>query len=523
MSPVQPAVQGVTTPAYSPGHPSGARLALVVAIAATVVTCVLATWMVWDGPTQFLDAGSYASAIDSLAHGHGLTTTLAPSFSAFSATDFLRRGGRIPFVDFPAGYPVVATAVALATGAKRAMQIVSVVASAAAVFVVAVGPRRSQRDLVGALAKAVAGVALVFLPISRAVAVGGLSEPVFIVLVLLIAKLTIDGDDRRLHAAVLLGAAAGMVRFVGVLAVVVPVSVVWRRHGAAAALRWGAAAVGIVALNVGWASAQGTGHRFQLRSIGAGDMRSFVHSVGGWAWHGSGSFDLRNAAPPAWAVLLAVAWVVAVGVALSAMIIGRPALPPELAVCGALAGLLGLGVVAAMLTFDSLVTLDNRLMLPSGVLTVVGLVWWLAARPLTAGGRLGCLVGAAAWGVLAVGPWDVVRLRDPPPTAGLAAAVAGNKVVLSNGADHVWWFTGAPTAYLPLSVDTLTGERVDVAAEMEAVPCLLAAHRGVIVVFDAAFTDPTALDLLPAMVDAGQLTSERIEDVDVYRPTGVGC
>lgn len=493
------------------------------AVAATVLTGVLATWMVWDGPTQFLDAGAYASAIDSLAHGHGLTTTLAPSFSAFSATDFLRRGGRIPFVDFPVGYPVVGAAIAVATGAKRAMQVVSVVAGAAAVFVVAIGPRRSRRDLVGALVKAVTGVALVFLPIARAVAAGGLSEPLFILLVVLVGKLTIDGDDRPLHAAVLVSGAAGMVRFVGVLAAVVPLSVLWRRHGGSAALRWGAAAVGIVALNVGWASAQGTGHRFALRSIDGTDMRFLVHSVGGWAWHGSGTFDLRDAAPPAWAVLLAVIWILAVGVALAAILTGRPTLPPELAVCGALAGLLALGVVAAMLTFDSLVTLDNRLMLPSGVLTVVGLAWWLAARPATTGVRLGCLAGAAAWAVLAVGPWDVARLRDPAPTDGLAEAVAGSEVALSNGADHVWWFTGVPTAYLPRPVAPLTGERVDVAAEVESVPCLLAAHGGVIVVFDGVFNDRTAADLLPAMVDAGRLTVERVGQVTVYRPTDAGC
>jgi hypothetical protein len=519
MSAVRPAEQDATWATSR----SASRGALVVAVVATVVTAALATWMVWDGPIQFLDAGAYASAIDSLAHGHGLTTTLAPSFSAFPATDFVRRGGRIPFVDFPVGYPMVAAAVALATGAKRAMQVVSVVAGAAAVFVVTIGPRRSRRDLLGALIKAVTGVALAFLPMSRAVAVGGLSEPLFILLVVLVAKLTIDGDDRSLHAAVLLSGAAGMVRFVGVLAVVVPLGALWRRHGATVALRWGAAAVGIVALNVGWASTQGTGHRFGLRSIDSTDMRFLVHSIGGWAWHGSGTFDLRDAAPPAWAVLLAVVWILAVAVALAAILTGRPALPPELAVCGALAGLLALGVAAAMLTFDSLVTLDNRLMLPSGVLTVVGLAWWLAARPLTTGARIGCLAGAAVWALLAVGPWDVVRLRDPPPTAGLAAAVAGSEVVLSNGADHVWWFTGAPTAYLPQPVAPLTGERVDVAAELQPVPCLLAAHDGVIVVFDAAFNDRTAADLLPAMVDAGRLTSEWVGDVTVYRPTGAGC
>ena len=496
---------------------------MLVALTATAVTGVLATWMVWDGPTQFLDAGSYASAIDSLANGRGLTTQLGASFSAFSATDFLRRDGRIPFVDFPGGYPVVATAVAVATGAKRAMQIVSVVAAAAAVFIITIGPQRSRHGVLGALTRAITAVGLVFLPISRSITVGGLSEPLFIVLVLLIAKLTIDGEDRGLRAAVLLGAAAGLVRYVGLLAAVVPLSVLWRRRGRATALRWGGATLAIVLLNVVWASAQGTGHQFQFRAIGGRDMRTFVHSVGGWVRHSSGMFDLRFEAPPAWAVLLAVIWLLAVGMALAAILTGRPALPPELAVCGALAGLLALGVGVAMLTFDSLVSLDNRLMLPSGVLTVVGLVWWITARAVTVSAAAAGLVGAAAWALLAVGPWDIGRLRDPPPVTGLAAAVAGSEVALSNGADHVWWVTGVPAANLPAPVALLSGERIDVAAEMESVPCLLAAHRGVIVVFDAAFTDRTAVDLLPAMVDAGRLTSKRIGDVTVYRPTDASC
>jgi hypothetical protein len=52
---------------------------------------------------------------------------------------------------------------------------------------------------------------------------------------------------------------------------------------------------------------------------------------------------------------------------------------------------------------------------------------------------------------------------------------------------------------------------------------LLAAHHGVIVVFDAAFTDRTAAALVPAMVDAGRLSSEEVGDVAVDRPTDVGC
>jgi hypothetical protein len=74
-----------------------------------------------------------------------------------------------------------------------------------------------------------------------------------------------------------------------------------------------------------------------------------------------------------------------------------------------------------------------------------------------------------------------------------------------------------------MPVEALTGEPVDVAAEVKAVPCLLTTQRGVIVVFDALFTDRTAVDLLPAMVEAGELTSERVGEVTVYRPTGAGC
>mgnify|MGYP002682611781 CR=1 FL=1 len=77
------------------------------AVAAGLATTVLGVVLAWHGPAQFFDAASYVAGADSFAHGHGLTTTLVPSFSQFSSADFVGRGGRVPFTDFPAGFTVL--------------------------------------------------------------------------------------------------------------------------------------------------------------------------------------------------------------------------------------------------------------------------------------------------------------------------------------------------------------------------------------------------------------------------------
>src|SRR6187455_1567574 len=99
---------------------NNARLAAGVAAVAAVVVAVV---QLRHGVLQLLDTGSYVSGARALRAGHPFTTTLAPSFSNFSLLDVLDRGGRLPFVDFPIGYPLVAGPVALVTGAKGSLAV----------------------------------------------------------------------------------------------------------------------------------------------------------------------------------------------------------------------------------------------------------------------------------------------------------------------------------------------------------------------------------------------------------------
>jgi hypothetical protein len=501
-------------------------------VAATVTALAavaLVIWIAWDGPVPWLDAGSYAAGIEAIADGRGITSHLAPSFSAFSGAEFVQHGGSIPFVDFPVGYPLVAAVPALVVGAKPAMLVVGTLAAAVLAAVVVLGPRRSPAQPMLLAARGVVALGLISLPISRSLFAAGLSEPLFLAVAVAAAKFTVDAmgaDDEqpdRLPLAMILAGIAGLVRFVGAVLVIVPLAVMWRRDGPRRALAWGAGALAPVVANVVWASAQGSGHHLGWRSIDSADTRFVVHSIGGWVAHDSGMFDLLNPPPPWWQVLLAAGWCALTVVALVVILTGRGRLSPALAVCGSMALLLALGVAAAMLMFDSLVTLDNRLMLPSGVLTIVGVLWWATRRAVPAWRPAAVLGAAALWALAAVGPWDVAGLHASPATAGLDEAVGGTPLVLTNDADQVWWHTATPAAYLPAPIDLLTGRRIDVAAEMAGLPCLLAQQDGAIVVVRSVFTDPTAPTLLPEMVARGELSSEVIGDVILYRPTGLGC
>ena len=480
------------------------------------------------GPVQFLDAGSYAAAIDNMRHGNGLTARLAPSFSNFSSTEFVRRHGEIPFVDFPLGYPLVAAIPALIVGTRHAMVAVGAISIAVLAATVAIGPSRRRNGgepgtwLV--FVRALLGVGLVCLPMFQAVTRAGLSEPVFCALLVMALKLMLDGDAQpnRTRWALVIAGLAGAIRFVGLPIVVLPTLLMMRSSGWRKTAIWATVAVTPAAANVVWASAVGSGHVAGARALSRTDLRFFVHSIGGWTHSRYGVFNLLlsgTAGPPIWAYALALVWLVGVVVAVISLLARRAWLPRPIELALVLAGVLTAGLVLGMAFFDSLVAPDNRLMLPAGIVTLCGLGWWATERVK--------LYWAAAivvaWATIAAVPW---RLHTPPRATSngdLVAAVGSAPLAISDDADQVWWQTGARAAYLPQPLRLLTGEPVDQRAELQQLPCLLYAERGVIVLLGGPFVDHSAVALLDELVVAGQLNDDAVGSIRRFSPTGQGC
>lgn len=497
------------------------------AVAAGLATTVLGVVLAWHGPAQFFDAASYVAGADSFAHGHGLTTTLVPSFSQFSSADFVGRGGRVPFTDFPAGFTVLTGAVAWFTSARRALILVAIAGTAvmSAAMVHAVVRRRAMGGGSTRWHLAAAGVfalGVPLMPIYQYVLRGGLSEPVFCAVLVSLAAVLVVGGPRRLPLAVVLGGLAGCARFVGLPVVLVPAILLWRDRGWRRSWGWIAGAVSPVVVNVAWASAVGSGHRVGLREIKGADLRMALHSIVGWVSNrhgGSLSLFYSGRWPVWWGFVLAVAWSVGVLVAMVAIAAGREWLPRPIQITLAMAGVLTGALLVGMLLFDSLVAPDNRLLLPAGILTLTGLVWAACER---IDGRL-LLAAVILWVASAAEPWKLEPQSTPRVRADLVEAVGDAALVVGDDADAVWWHTGVPAAYLPRAVRLLTEEPVDQKAELRRLPCLLAEHSGVIVVSGGPFADKSLSDEFATMVADGVLTEQHFGEVVRYTPMGEGC
>ena len=126
------------------------------------------------GIVHLLDTVSYWSGAQAVADGHPFTSRLAPSFSNFDAIEFVQRGGRVPFVDFPLGYPLSAGIIGAVIGVRRAMQLICVLSLAAIAAAAVAGTDTKRGRTIGA---AIFGTLVVMLPITRNVTQGALSEP----------------------------------------------------------------------------------------------------------------------------------------------------------------------------------------------------------------------------------------------------------------------------------------------------------------------------------------------------------
>ena len=484
-----------------------------------------------DGIVHLLDTVSYWSGAQAVADGRPFTSRLAPSFSNFDAVDFVQRDGRIPFVDFPLGYPLVAGSIGRFIGVRNAMQLVTIVSLAAMAWAAVAGaPKSSKRShtvLLGAV-----GVLIVLLPTTRCVTQGALSEPFFCaVAVWYVVSLARFRQGGSFAPVAILGASLGLLRFIGGPLVLMAAWEHHRRHRNP--LRAGLLALGMIApmaSNALWASMSGGGHNAGWRGLHGDDISFLVRSVGGWFDSRQG--DLRRTyftldGASWWSWVVAFVWLSAIAVAVIGMMRRNGRLPATAELALVASGIVTAGLVLGMLGFDGLVTPDNRLMLPSGVLTLLAIAWIVVDRFESIPARARFMVPALLllWTIVAVAPQKVgERFSDNsgPRRYSLVAEQTGASVIVANDADALHWDTGLSAVYPPQSIMPLTGEPVDERSIYAALPCALWRHDGVVVLSSEAFLVVNR-ELLDEQVGVGNLSFERVGSTEIYRPTDDAC
>lgn len=492
------------------------------------------------GIVPLLDTVTYWSGAEAFARGDAFRTTLAPSFSNFSALEVLDRGGSLPFVDFPVGYPVVAGTLGAVLGVRRAMEVLVLGALAATAMSLVVGGRArpgGDRERTDFLLAAI-GVLVVASPTMRLVTQGALSEPLFCatVLWLVVALARYRQGSRWLPVPVLV-VAASLLRFLGAPLAVLAGWERYRRTGrVGGSLFWTGMMMLPATFNIVLANLAGGGHGAGWRGIDRLDVETFVRSVGGWFDGRQG--DIRRTyftldGPSWWSWPVAVGWLLLVAVAVIATVrrshsiverfVQRLPITSELALTAA--AIMSAGLLAGIMGFDALVIADNRLMLPSGVLTIAALAWWMASWPQRS---LVTWATVVLWAVTAVRPWQVTdRFSDRDAPSALATTVTGLSeevaVIVTNDADLVHWETGRPAVYAPMPVKPLTGDVVDVEPLYRGLPCALLRNRGAVVINDQATFSVVDVERLDAEVESGRLTSTGGDGATVYLPTSTAC
>lgn len=493
------------------------------------------------GIVPLLDTVTYWSGAEAVSRADVFSTRLAPSFSNFSAVQFLERGGSLPFVDFPVGYPLLAGSVGALIGVRRAMQVLVL----ASLVAIAVGMMAGHADDVRSSSRgksallALTGVLVTMSPAVRLVTQGALSEPLFAAavlwLVIALARYRRGGNWTPVVALVVM---ASLLRFLGAPLAVLAGWERYRRTGRhIEAAVWTVGMMTPAALDIGLAAAAGGGHRAGWRGIDRLDVETFVRSIGGWFDGRQG--DIRRTyfttdGPAWWSWPVALLWIAVVAWALIVTLwpgTRRPArVPDEAALALSAAGIMSVGLVAGIMGFDALVIADNRLMLPSGILTIAAVVWWLVASDRLV--RTVVPIAIVIWAVAAVRPWQATDMfSDQRSDSGLVRTVrtlaASSRdpvaAVITNDADRVHWETGIPAAYAPMPVKPLSGESMDDAPLYRALPCALRRHRGAVVLSNEATFSAVNRDLLDAEVARGTLTVTDDGETTVYRATPSAC
>ena len=489
------------------------------------------------GIVHLLDTVTYWSGTEATSNGHPFTTNLAPSFSNFSAIEFLERSGRLPFVDFPIGYPLVAGTIGIVFGSHHAMELLCVIALVGIAIAFIAGAKRMTNSKIASLILGVTGILVTMTPAMRLVTQGALSEPLFCAVALwLVVALAKFRNGGKWAPVAALSIAAGLLRFIGA-----PLAILtgWERYQKTgrklSSLIWTITMMAPAALNILLASAAGGGHNAGWRGLGRIDIEVFVRSIGGWFDAKQG--DLRRTyftseGPSWWSWLVAIVWLAVIISALYSIVRRRHFLVATAELALGASAIISAGLVAGMMGFDALVIADNRLMLPTGILTLAAVVW--STHDFVnqqKGARLtqsvaSAIVALILFALFAVRPWNITESFSDSSELkpySIAALQSGAKIIITNDADAVHWDTGLPAAYAPLPVKALTGEVQDVTALYEALPCALLQHDGAVVLSDAMTFSGADIDLLNQQVDSGRLTLEEFDGASVYFPTDSAC
>lgn len=489
---------------------------------------VIALVQLRDGVVPILDTVTYWSGTENLTRGHVFSTTLAPAFSNFDAIDFLSRGGRLPFVDFPVGYPVVAGVLGLVIGSSAAMAALTVIALVVLVALVVRGGSTTDRSPLRATTLVVVAVGIVALPTTRLVTHGALSEPLFTAVVVgLVLALASYRTTGRWWVVAALVIAASMLRFIGgPLALLAGWERFQRTRRTGESIVWTVALMAPALANIVLASAAGGGHDAGWRGVERLDLELFVRSIGGWFDSSQGDLTRTyfvDRSPAWWSWPLAIVWIGALAYALVGIVRRRSRLNAVSELALAAAAIVTAGLVLGFLGFDALVVPDNRLMLPAGVLTICALVW---SVPPTKRWAAASLVFALAWFAVATAPSGLDQpFTEPSRTDPYEDMIAGfdPRAIVSNDADGMHWATGIPAVYAPTPVKPLTGERVDTAPLYAELPCALDRADAIVVIVDTAEFSSADQEALDAEVDNGRLESTSRPGATIYSPGAIAC
>ncbi|MFM8857101.1 MAG: hypothetical protein ACKOI2_07830 [Actinomycetota bacterium] len=512
---------------------------LIQAITITFCAMAIALFRSRSGLALIGDSGSYLAGASGISQGRLFDTPLVPSFSELPLVDTVRNSGWSPYADFGIGLPLVIALVHLVLPMNAAAVAVNVASIGLIALGFVIGPWSPRRH--GELwMRSVIAIAVSCWPIVSFTATGVLSEPLFCAALLWLAILLSRLDVGRTVSLVVLGALTvviGTLRFVGpIVAIIVAILLLQRRVVPRRVAAWTAITV-LGPLVATWLAAGNTNTRvLAMHGLDSSDVFFTARGVGGWfeATLGDQTSTLfRSNFDPTifdWAITIAaVAGAVAVLVRWATSIRQRSAPPLEPA--RVLAVGLALAVVPSMVFIDAVLKLENRILMPTGLLVISATGWWIAERSQSAisprmnTSRLVSWSFVGLWIIVATHPWQWL---DRPPAAQstpLTETVRSlnPSYVVTNRADLVWWTTHIPARYLPDGYHDLSDRTFDTRPIMQSLPCELERTGGVIVIEDGGTIGAVADQLQVDTANGSYTKSTRPDGIVVYTPTGLDC
>jgi hypothetical protein len=510
-------------------HPSRPRV-LIQAVAITMCSMAIALLRSRSGLALIGDSGSYLAGASGVSQGRFFESPLVPSFSELSILDAVRNAGWSPYADFGIGLPLLIALLHFVVPLNAAAMTVNVASIGLIALGVVIGPWSPRRHGELWMRSAIA-IAVSCWPILSFTATGVLSEPLFCAALVWLAILLSRLDMDRTASLVILGSLTvmiGTLRFVGPIVTIIVAVILFQRS---VALRRIAAWTVVTALGplvATWIATSNTNTRvLAIHGLDASDVFFTARGVGGWFDANLGdqtSTLLRSNFDPSifdWAITIA-ALAGAVAVLVKWTISIRHRSSPPLEPARVLAVGLALAVVPSMLFIDAVLKLENRIMMPTGLLAISATVWWVAER--TTFSMVSWSV-IALWTVVATHPWQWL---DRPPAARPTPLTETIRsldpaYVLTNRADLVWWTTRIPARYLPDGYHDLSDRSFDTRPIMKSLPCELHRTRGVIVVEDGGTIGAVADQLQIDTANGNYMKTRRPDGIVVYTPTGLDC